>query len=465
MGDNRTSDDPPNSETDGIKKATGDSINLNVPFRVTSVNFEGAKRTRPALVAKIVSDIYKAKTVLEFVERCGKINENLMSLNAFNDVEVQVKPNNNDYEVTFVLHERRWISASIQTAVDDISTHLGTSLNLPNLNGIGDFLQLNAKLNKRLYSGEFRYSVPLSPWKQLWSPVYTMSYCQYLLDTQPSGFDQEDKSIINQVEFFSLNNLKHTIGFENIWRYVKSSGLRTPIEIREQCGHSVKSSLKHILTWDNRVGGNYPYEGILAKLTNEITTNLVSGCARFTRHEVNLQMNQLLLPRYDLLCQFNVLAGTLTSRDKGQQKINICDKFFSGGPMTLRGFKYQGLGANVREHPLGDYSFISAGLHLYSILPYTSPLSPINQYIRPHIFFNAGTIGNINDVPSRVYNREDMKRELDRFKHSLRYSCGLGLVFYFMKMRFELNYNIPLVTKNSDLSVRGLQWGFGLHYT
>lgn len=459
-----TTSEPPSDEPIhdlGQTDKESTTVDLNKqPCRIKSVNFEGVHRTRPNLVAKIVSEVYQAKTMLEFVEKCMKVNENIMSLNAFSDVEVQVKADQDDYDVTFVLHERRRVAASIQTAVDDKCSHLNLSLILPNLNGICDSINMNAKLSKRLYSGEFRYTVPLAPWKQLWAPVFSSSYSQYIWDMQPSGYDQEDRSFINQVNFASLPNLTHSVNIENVWRHIKSSGPKTPIEIREQCGHSVKSSLKHILTWDSRTGGNYPYEGFLAKLTNEFTTNLVTGSAKFTRHEVNLQLNQLILPRYDLLCQFNLLAGTLFR----PHRINICDRFFAGGPLTLRGFRYQGLGANVSEHPLGDLSFMSAGLHLYSILPYTTPLSPINQYIRPHIFLNTGTIGDVNPL-FRWNGRENLKREMTRFKESLRYSCGLGLVLYFMRLRLEVNYCLPLVTKGSDLSINGLQWGFGLQYT
>lgn len=436
-------------------------LKLNdLPCRIGSVNFEGVHRTRPSLIARIVTDIYNVKTVLEFVEKCVKINENLMSLNAFNDVEVKVNPKDEELDVTFILHERKFIAASVQTAVDDVSTHVNVSLGLPNLNGLCDSLSLSAKLNRRLYSGECRYSLPLAPWKKLWAPTYSLACSQFLWYSQPSKFDQEDKSIINKIDFFSLPNLKHSISFENVWRNIKSSGLGTPIEILEQCGHSLKSCLKHSVTWDNRVGGNYPYEGMMASLTNEFATNLVSGSAKFTRHELNLQANQLILPRYDILCQANLLAGTLIR----PQRINICDKFFAGGPLTVRGFQLQGLGPNVRGHPLGDLSFLSFGLHVYSILPFTTPLSPINQYIRPHLFLNSGTIGDVRDI-FRISSRDDLRRESIRFKDSLRYSAGLGLVMYFFNLRLEVNYCLPLKALQNDRLAGGLQWGFGLHYT
>lgn len=455
---------PPPSDTPPIGIRGANLLDFNTPCRISNVNFEGTRKTRPCLLAKIVADLFHSKTILDFLERSIQVRENLRRLDAFSNVDMQVKPmteeDDGNYEVTIVFKERGRLAASAQTAVDDHSTHLSLSLEAPNLNGIGDSLQLNSKFNKKLYSGEFRYSVPLAPWRTLWAPNYSFSYSQYQLDSQPSGFDQENKSITHQVDFNSLPQVQHSISFENVWRYIKSSSINTPIDIREQCGHSLKSSIKHTVSFDNRIGGHFPYDGILAKLSNEFATNLVSGGARFTRHEATLQLNALVLPKYDILCQVNVLAGTLLK----PQKINICDRFFAGGPLTLRGFKFQGLEPNVRGYPLGDASYLSAGVHIYSILPYTTPETPINNFIRPHLFLNTGTIGDIHTI-GRPTSVEDMRRGALRFRDSLRYSCGLGLVMYFMKLRFEVNWCLPLVFTERDLHMRGVHWGFGLSYT
>lgn len=452
------SDRPPPSASNESEK-----LDLNKACKISSVNFEGIFKTRPRLVGKIISDVYQSKSMLDFLERSMRIRENLDSLNAFKSINIQVSPTEEDdkYDVTFVFEERGRIAASGRTAVDNHSNpHLNLQLTLPNLNGIGDYLQSNSKLDKRFYSGECRYSLPLTPWRNLWNPNYSLSYSQYQWNTLPSGIDEEDKSVVNQIDFKSLPQLKHSISFENIWRFIKSSSVKTPVEIREQSGHSVKSSLKQTTTWDNRVGGNFPYKGTMATLSDEFTVNLVKGSAKFTRHEASVQFNALLLPKYDLLFQANVQGGTLLRANK----INICDKFFAGGPLTLRSFQLQGLAPTISGCPSGTSSFLSAGVHLYSRLPYTTPESVLHDYVRPHLFFNSGTTGDITDF-GRLHCRDDIKREVLRFKDSMRYSCGFGLVMYFLALRFEINYCLPIVSKDGDLCKSGLQWGFGLTYT
>lgn len=439
------------------------TLDLNKPCRIKGINFDGAKRTRPNILAKMVADIFPAQTIWDCLQRAVQVKENLRAMNAFSDIQLQVDPvdetNDTDFILTFVVIEKGRIRASAETAADNHSTHLNLELQAPNINGIGDSIQLISKFNKRIYSGECRYTIPFKPWKQLYNPIYSLAYSQYQYDSQPSGIDQEDKSIINRIDFLSHPQVQHSISFENVWRYIKSTSRATPREIREQSGHSIKSSLKHDLTWDSRVGGNYPYEGILAAVTNEFTTNLVLKSAKFTRHEAHLQLNTLVKPEIDLICQINLLAGSLIR----PRKIDICDRFFVGGPLNLRGFKLHGVGPSFRSYPLGGLSYLSAGIHLYSILPYTTRDSAINQFIRPHVFFNSGTIGDLGEVCN--ISRHNFKTELVRFRDSFRQSCGFGLVMYLMSLRLEINYCFPLVYKDSDLITRGLQWGIGLRFT
>lgn len=440
-----------------LQKALED---LKRPCKIVNVNFEGVKRTSRNLIAKCVSDLFKSETLLDYADRYVRVIDSLNSLNAFKDVKIQMQPNGNrdEYEVDVIVEEQRRLRGSVQTAVDEHTSHLKIEATAPNISGIGDSLRFDIKSNlttTKLYSGECRYTVPLIPWRRIWNPTFAVYANHYQFDSQPSGIDQTNKAFVNQVSFLSHPNVHHLISFENVWRHIKSSSVHTPIEIREQSGHSVKSSVRHDVVWDNRqysFGGNFASEGARAKLSNEFTLNLVNGSADHTRHEAHLQFNTLILPIYDTICQLDASAGTLLRSNK----VNICDKFFPGGPSTVRGFEYQCLGPSVRGRPLGAKSYISAGLHLYPILPYTTPFDTINRFIRPHIFVNAGTVGDLR-LPRR---RED----LQRFRDSLRYSCGFGLVFYIAKIRCEVNYCLPIVSKEGDRTVKGLQFGLGVNF-
>lgn len=427
-------------------------------FRIGDISFQGARRTKPSVLAKIVGELFSVKTLSDFQERAIRVKDKLNSLDAFSDINIEVDliedGRDENFRVTFVVQEKGRIRGKTQVTVDNQSSAKPSlELGMPNLSGIGDSITLSSYYSKNLYSGECRYSVPITPWRKFWNPTYSLTYSQYEWDHLSSGLDQQDRSIINQVNFVSMPNLRHSISLENVWRYIKSSSMGTPIDIRGQCGHSLKTSLKHVVTWDNR-SDNFPHQGTLAKLITEMAK--IDGDT-FSRHEAHLQLNTQISP--GLLLQCNILAGTLL----GAQKFNICDKFFLGGPLNIRGSRHQCVGPSIRNYPLGASSFALAGVHLYPKLPYISSKSSVHTIIRPHIFYNIGTIGEISDL-WRVNSRDGLVREALIFRDSLRHSCGFGLVMCWGDFRFETNYCIPLRFKSGDSYSRGYQYGFGLSY-
>lgn len=447
----------------------------NKPIRIVNVEFEGVKRTRPTVLAKIVADVFASESVGDCMRRSHQVGRKLGSL--FTSVGIKIEPvesgvgsdNSNkdkekaeepiDHVITFVVNERgRATLRSTIQADNNSATHLNFELSAPNLNGVGDSLSFGIKsnsLSKSIPAPDFEYRLPLIPWRTLFNPIYSILFSRYTYESLPSGFDQENKSVTNQVEFYSHPHLKHSFGFINTWTHIKSSSIKTPIEIREQSGHYLKSYLRYGVTVDTREGGNFPYEGILAKLSNDITTNLFKKGAKFARQDAQIQFNKLLLPRYGLLGQVNIFAGTLINASK----IDISDRFFPGGVPSFRGFEWKGFGANVRKHPTGVTSYLTAGLHLYPTLPATSPDSWINEFIRPQIFINVGTTGDLSGT-RRLISRNDLKREALLLRDSLRYSCGFGLVACIGSVRLELNYCVPIVTREGDSVVSGLQFGF-----
>lgn len=456
----------PNLIVKDLHTATGQmreqtpKMDLKEPFKVVNVEFEGVTRTRPTLLAKIVAEIFTSESLEDFLLKYRQVHQKLDPL--FSNVDVKVEPANEetetDHVITFVVNERSRRTLGTEVQTDGYTSHLNLNLSAPNLNGIGDAVRLTFKSNSlpKIQAFECDYTIPLVPWKLLYNPVCSIGYSQFQHTSTPSAYDQENKSFINRVEFFSNPNLKHSLSFMNTWTHIKSHSANTPLVIREQSGHFLKSYIKYAIQYDSRPQGeNFPSVGILAKLTSDLSTNLFKKGARFARQEIELQLNKLLLPQQGLLGQVNLYAGTLMR----PSKIDISDKFFPGGPPTFRGYALQGFGPHVRKHPLGDISYLTAGIHLYPILPGTTTKSKINEFVRPHLFVNAGTTGDLNRS-WRLTSRADLEQEVLNFKDSLRYTCGFGVLLAFRSIRFELNYCLPLKTKENDLSMGGVQFGF-----
>lgn len=430
---------------------------LNLPCNINGFQFKGVRKTNRNLLRKIVTDALKTETLGDYLVKKTNLERKLEDLDAFSNIEVVlIHKSGNDFDIKLNVEEKGPITATVRTDIDANSNyHLNLRARFPNLNGIGDDAAFSTKFNKSYYFFESRYSLPLSPWRQFWAPRYSVLFNFNTWDHLPSDYDQKDKAFSNLIEFSSSSQLRHSISFDNVWRAIRSSSNSTPLEIRKFAGHSLKTALKYIVSYNSRDDFRFPQSGCLFRLSNEVAFSLFDKSAKFSKHEIHFQFNKNILPRMDLLCQFNLAAGLLH-----QVRANICDKFFVGGPVNFRGFKINGLGPNASGSPLGGETYMTAGLHVYPPMPYNREISDL---VRPHIFLNAGTIGDWRDLTRISARKEDIKKEIESFKESLRYSCGVGLVLRMGSIRIELNYCLPLVTQSTDLSSTGIQFGFGLN--
>ena len=136
----------------------------------------------------------------------------------------------------------------------------------------------------------------------------------------------------------------------------------------------------------------------------------------------------------------------------------INDRFFIGGPLTLRGYQLYGVGPHSDGNALGANTYWLAGVHLYSPLPFRPGAGGLGDFFRTHLFANAGNIGNFSFT-------DDHYKNFNVLMDSLRYTVGLGLVLSIGHMaRFELNYCLPFGPKSGDQMRPGLQFGIGVNF-
>merc|ERR1711963_193223 len=102
--------------------------------------------------------------------------------------------------------------------------------------------------------------------------------------------------------------------------------------VRENSGHSLKSSLRHILCVDRRDSPVFPTRGSFFKLSQEFAG--LGGNVGFFKNELELQANLPINGDFTLQGSFN--AGLLKDF-QGEKTFNIADHFFLGGPLSVRG--------------------------------------------------------------------------------------------------------------------------------
>jgi len=200
-----------------------------------------------------------------------------------------------------------------------------------------------------------------------------------------------------------------------------------------------------------------PSKGTLFRLQQECA-GLLAGNVGFHKHELELQLNRPVPLLSDVVIQASLRAGIMKPLQKIDTVTCINDRFFIGGPLTLRGFNLHGVGPHSDGNALGATTYWNAGLHVYTPLPFRPGAGGFGDYFRAHLFANAGNIGDF------AYT-DDHYKNFNILLNRLRYSVGAGIVLSIGHMaRFELNYCLPFGQQSGDQTSPGLQFGLGVSF-
>lgn len=103
-----------------------------------------------------------------------------------------------------------------------------------------------------------------------------------------SGFKQNDKGLLFDMELNQTDASKHNIQYEAAFRNISCSK-QAAFRVREQCGPNLKSALRYIWTIDKRDCPIFPVSGSLMRLTTEMAG--LGGDIGFLRNELAIQTN------------------------------------------------------------------------------------------------------------------------------------------------------------------------------
>lgn len=80
----------------------------------------------------------------------------------------------------------------------------------------------------------------------------------------------------------------------------------------------------------------------------------------------------------------------------GDKPSSIADRFYLGGPTSVRGFSMHSIGPQSEGDYLGGEAYWAGGLHLYTPLPFRPGQGGFGELFRTHFFLNAGNLCNLN---------------------------------------------------------------------
>ncbi|CAJ0964025.1 unnamed protein product [Ranitomeya imitator] len=424
---------------------------------VQRVHFEGLGRTKDDLVMAEIADVFKAKNLIDVMRKSHEAREKLLRMGIFREVEVLVDtcPDDdalpNGLDVTFEVTELRRLTGSYNTMVGNNEGSMVLGLKLPNLFGRAE------KMTFQFSYGTKETSYGLSFFKpQVGNFDRNFCFNLYKVTGQfPwSSLRETDRGLSAEINF-PIWKTSHTLKWEGVWRELGCLARTASFAIREESGHSLKSSLSHSMMIDSRNSTILPKRGALLKI-NQVTASPAnspkleydvvergissngggisgvcvlcrpSGCrmshykaicalqelagytggdVSFLKEDFELQINKRLA--WDSVLSTSLWGGMLVPL--GDRPSSIADRFYLGGPTSVRGFS------------------------MYSIGPQSEGEGP-----RAH---------------------------LRRLAECIRWSYGAGIVLRLGNIaRLELNYCIPMGVQSGDRICDGVQFGAGIRF-
>lgn len=420
-------------------------LDLNVPVNVKNIFVDGLSQSKTQLITNQLGRLFEAKTFKTLMNDSNACRFKLQRLGIFKNIHVFIDVadtgNPHDYDIFFKVDEARRLRAYPSATFDQVGGLDGILFGgkMCNIYGTGDMFKLQSSYGRKVASSvEFSYTKPSMEDSD---KVFSVHGVKSTTDFVTSAFKEKKHGL--KASYTMPGSLgMHTVGFDVNWRenFIDAYG---PFEIREQCGHSLKSAVWHSLVSDGRDDWVFPTEGHLFRHTVEYSG--LGGNVNLIKTDVEVQLNKLIFNDFVLSGSFR--AGGLRPLTKDPVFIN--DRYFLGGPMSIRGYTSRGIGQHADNASLGGDMFWESGVHLYTPLPFRPGFGD-GSFM--NFFVNAGNLENLGNVRPK------------EFLSNARCSYGLGMVMMFGSARIELNYCIPVNARASDITNKGLQIGIGLAF-
>ncbi|OWA54204.1 Sorting and assembly machinery component 50-like protein B [Hypsibius exemplaris] len=414
---------------------------------VDKVNLEGVGRTKDVVLKRECQRIFQSENFEELVHNVDYTIKEFQRMGLFKAVGalIDVGKDANNYEVSFFVKEPSRLFGSIQTTVSGSGdTGLNVAVETPNVFGAGQKFRIEQGFGtktKSHFTLSYGHPIQLSPLKYVNTSIFRRNF---LLDA--SGLFNVDHGVGLDVQTELGPLTRHRVGWEGSWRYLNSLNPRTPYEVRQYAGHTLKSAVVNEIVHDTRDHAMLPEEGVLARFSNELAG--LGGDVKHVKSEANFQVN---LPIWrSIVAQASLGCGYIFPLGLGP--VSIGDRYFLGG-LNLRGFAQNHVGPHAGAFALGGSAYWNSGLHVYAPLPFGDPHQPLLRHIRLHTFFNMGNVASdAKDLPGLF--------------HTFPASVGCGIVLALGKLaRLEINFARVLRAKETEVQTGNFAFGFGVTYS
>ncbi|XP_030631038.1 sorting and assembly machinery component 50 homolog B [Chanos chanos] len=438
-----------------VQQETKQEILENKDVVVQHVNIEGLGRTKEDYLGYEISEVFNAKNLVDVMKKSHEARQRLLRLGIFKEVEVIIDISEgadalpNGLDVTFEVTELKRLTGSYNTMVGNNEGSMVLGIKLPNMFGRGE------KLTFQFSYGTKETSYGLSffkPQPGCFERNFTLNLYKVTGQFPWSSLKETDRGISTELNF-PLWMTDHTLKWEGVWRELGCLARSASFAVREESGHTLKSALSHTMVIDTRNSAILPKKGALLRINQELA-GYTGGDASFLKEDFELQLNKPFI--LGSVLSASLWGGMLFPI--GGQPTSIADRFYLGGPTSVRGFGMYSIGPQSEGDYLGGEAYWAGGIHLYTPLPFRSSRGGLADLFRTHFFLNAGNLCNLN------YG-EGPRAHLQKLAECIRWSYGAGIVLKLGNIaRLELNYCIPMGVQSGDRICDGVQFGAGIRF-
>ncbi|XP_066525245.1 sorting and assembly machinery component 50 homolog B [Hoplias malabaricus] len=422
---------------------------------VQHVSIEGLGRTKEDYLGYEISDVFNAKNLVDVMKKSHEARQKLLRLGIFKEVEVLIDISEgenalpNGLDVTFEVTELKRVTGSYNTLVGNNEGSMVLGIKLPNMFGRGE------KITFQFSYGTKETSYGLSffkPQPGYYERNFTLNLYKVTGQFPWSSLKETDRGVSTELNF-PLWMTNHTLKWEGVWRELGCLARSASFTVREESGHTLKSALSHTMVLDTRNSSILPRKGALLRINQELA-GYTGGDASFLKEDLELQLNRPFL--WGSVLSASLWGGMMFP--VGGRPISIADRFYLGGPTSVRGFGMYSIGPQNEGDFLGGEAYWASGLHLYTPLPFRSTRGGLADLFRTHFFLNAGNLCNLD------YG-EGPRAHLQKLAECIRWSYGAGIILRLGNIaRLELNYCIPMGVQSGDRICDGVQFGAGIRF-
>ncbi|MEJ2637070.1 MAG: BamA/TamA family outer membrane protein [Calditrichia bacterium] len=403
-------------------------INERIQYTIDSIRIQGLDDIKPYVVQRELK--FRSGQVVSY-SRLLTSQQNLYLTGLFQSVYIQPKPaSNGDSTQKDILIELKEIIPGNFTASVGYGTieKLKGRLEVANINFRGTAQQIGAVVGasfiNRDLQGSFREpwtfgtrwgTSVTAQWQYLSQPGYQAHTVGGNVSIGRKFMKISHASLTYQLERASLNNVSTT---------------EIPLDLTNNI-----SSLTLGLVYDSRDDLFNPTRGLYAQFSNEFAGYFLSGSVAFFRTLGELKYFYLLR-RNTVLA--TAISGGRIDPSQGFNSLPLNERFYTGGPNTLRGYDYQKAGPLDKNGvPIGGEMMLV--WHLFEIR------QGIYKMFGGVLFMD---LGNVWERPRNFTIRD------------IRYDAGIGLRVNTPIGLVRLDYAFK-INRRSGQSLGNLYFGMG----